>query len=128
MFIGTLDGGGTFTIDTDFTPGKAGVQTVKVGITYQDNFKNMQTITREIPITVAAQASAQGQQGAIAATQAAARGTAGSAAQTGSETFWQVLLRFIRGMIGFDSAPDRTSIPNFNFSFPAGSATATPTK
>ncbi len=116
MFVGTVDGGGNFTLDTEMTPKKGGAQTVKVAITYQDNFKNLQTINRTLSITVADQSSAfqPGQATPASLTPAAGQGRAAAAAQTGTETIWQIILRFIRGFIGFDSAAP-TAVPAVTF-------------
>lgn len=117
MFIGTVDGGGNFTIDTEMTPRKAGAQTVKVAITYQDNFKNLQTINRTLSINVNAAAGAQpGQSTATSLTPSAGQGRVMTTTpQTAaSETIWQMILRFIRGFIGFDSAAP-TAVPVVTF-------------
>ena len=117
MFVGTVDGGGNFTIDTDMTPKKTGTQTVKVTISYQDNFKNLQTINRTLSINVSGQTGATqpGQSTATSLTPSAGQGRF-TATQTGPETVWQIILRFIRGFIGFDSAaPTTITIPAMNF-------------
>jgi len=131
MFVGTVDGGSNFTLDTEMTPKQAGQQTVKVTITYQDNFKNLQTINRTLSINVAAQGA--GTQatpvGGTSLTPSAGQttGRGATTAQTGTETVWQVILRVIRGLIGFDSAPAVTA-PVINLSnFRNPSAFATPT-
>lgn len=133
MFVGTVDGGSNFTIDTEMTPKAAGQQTIKVTITYQDNFKNLQTISRTLSINVAQQgAGAQATPaGGISLTPSAGQGTTGrgvTTAQSGTETVWDIILRAIRGLIGFDSAPVVTSpvINISNFRNPSANSTATP--
>lgn len=133
MFVGTVDGGSNFTIDTEMTPRQAGSQTVKVAITYQDNFKNLQTINRSLTINVGQQSASTQPTlaGGTSQTPSAGQtttGRGGTAAQTGTESVWQVILRVIRGLIGFDSAPAATApiINISNFRNPSANTTATP--
>ncbi len=108
-FVGTLESGGTFTMDTDITPREAGEIPVTVTLNYQDNFKGAETISDTLTITVEGQSfGGPGQSGQMQGTMTALDG----AQQPGSTRtqeqsnggFWNTVLRFIRGMIGFDSS------------------------
>lgn len=103
-FIGNLESGGSFTIDTDITPQQAGEIPVTITINYQDNFKKTQTITQTLSITVEESqniAPGQGQDDAVIATQMA---QFQNQQQTGDSDFMDIVLRFFRGMLGFDSS------------------------
>lgn len=102
-YIGNLESGGSFTIDTDITPQQAGSIPVTITINYQDNFKKTQTITQTLSITVEesqSMAPAQGQDSSLVATQMAQFQTQ----QQTSSNFMDIVLRFFRGMLGFDSS------------------------
>jgi hypothetical protein len=112
-FVGTLESGGTFTMDTDITPNQSGEIPVLVTLKYQDNFKEAETITETLTITVEGggfggpgQAGQQGTQTAPDGTQQP--GSAGGQDQS-ADTIWNIILRFIRGMIGFDSSASTNS-------------------
>jgi hypothetical protein len=125
MFIGSLDGSSSFTLDTEMTPQESGEQKVYIKITYQDSFKKAQEIDRELTITVneASQRmsspkngseqdgtpSAQDSSGSDANLNADSSNGGNSQGGAGSESIWQMILRFILGLLGFDSAPDRST-------------------
>lgn len=101
-FVGTLESGGSFTIDTDIIPQQAGSLPVTVTINYLDNFKKAQTITQTLSITVSdTQMPAATIDPALVATEMARMPAGGN--QTSSD-LGSILLRFLRGMIGFDSS------------------------
>ncbi len=111
LFVGTLDAGSNFTMDVDFTPLKAGDLPIKIKVSYMDNFKNPQSITKSL--TVNASGTAAGTPGATGGTQGTPQpgstpgaGTSGQTAAATGETWLQVVLRVVRGLIGFDSAPE----------------------
>lgn len=102
-FVGTLEGGGNFTLDAEFIPKQAGEQTFNVTITYQDNFKVLQTITKNLTVTVK---EPVGSELPTSSGQSASKdGKTPTNLPNAPESFGQILLRFIRGMIGFGSAP-----------------------
>lgn len=112
-FVGTLESGGSFTMDTDITPSQAGTYPVTITVDYQDNFNNAQVVTETIEITVEGQGFGGGGQGGEMGEQATPDQTddqqRGGGAGQGNESFWDMLLRFIRGMIGFDSSTTTNS-------------------
>jgi hypothetical protein len=110
MFVGSIDGGSIFTMDTDFTPQKEGTVTLYVNITYIDNFNNSKVLTTTLTVTVQS-ASGTGGMAMMGTQSAAGQGTgAGSSAFTGNgnsatPTGWLgILLRILRGLLGLDSA------------------------
>jgi hypothetical protein len=113
MFIGTIDGGGIFTMDTDITPQQSGTLTIYVNITYQDNYKNTKAITSTLTINVQSASSAglqqtPGKQSAAGASSASSSpsGTEASTNAGGQSTLariWSVVLRVLRGLVGLDS-------------------------
>jgi hypothetical protein len=104
-FVGTLESGGSFTIDTDITPQQAGTFPVTVTINYQDNFKKAQTITQTLNITVTDNQMAVATiDPALVATEMAKMPNGGFPTSNSNENFGSILLRFFRGMIGFDSS------------------------
>ena len=102
-FVGTLESGGSFTMDTDITPNQSGEIPVNVTVEYQDNFKKSKQVTKTLTITVASQNTA-GPAGQGLQTTGTPQPSGTSAARQTNESIWQILLRFIRGMIGFDSS------------------------
>ncbi len=110
-FVGTLESGGSFTIDTDITPQQAGTFPVTVTINYQDNFKKAQTITQTLSITVTdTQMAVATIDPALVATEMAKMPNAGN--QQTNNNFGSILLRFFRGMIGFDSSASTSQSRN----------------
>jgi hypothetical protein len=101
-FVGTLESGGSFTMDTDITPNQSGEIPVNVTIEYQDNFKKSRQVTKTLTITVENQNTGVPGQGLQTTGTPQPSGATG--AGQSNENFWQILLRFIRGMIGFDSS------------------------
>jgi hypothetical protein len=109
-FVGTLESGGSFTIDTDITPQQSGTYPVTVTINYQDNFKKAQTITQTLSITVEdAQITNLSVDSSMLATQMAQMPT--GANQT-NNSFGNIILRFLRGLIGFDSSASTSQFRN----------------
>jgi hypothetical protein len=131
LFVGSIESGGSFTMDTDITPKTAGTDLpITVTIKYLDSFKKEQVITQTLKITVDGTNSAT-PDSATMATQLAQSQTAGQTpggmpggSASGSSTVWQIILRFFRGMIGFDSS---ASVSAGGGGFPRSMTTATAT-
>jgi hypothetical protein len=99
--VGTLDAGGYFPLDVMFIPQAAGPTELKITINYTDDFNQARTIEQTIPIEVIEGAPVDpGIQNP--------EGDPGTGetppAVTADETFWQKTLRFLKGLIGLDSA------------------------
>jgi hypothetical protein len=117
VFIGNLDSGGIFTMDSEVTPHQSGTLPIKINVSYQDVFGKTQTITTELSIEV--NESLANTNPALQFTPGAGQsGTEGfPGGQTSQESIWQVIFRFFRGLIGLDSSssqPSRGTIPSFS--------------
>jgi len=99
--IGLLDAGGYFTLDAVFTPAQAGTAELTVTVDYLDDFNQSQRIIQVLPVEVGeAQPGFEG-------------GGGGGGGDIGleptpqaPESFWQKVVRFIKGLFGLDSAPE----------------------
>jgi hypothetical protein len=115
--VGPLDPGGYFPLDATFIPSKSGPMQISVAVTYTDDFNQPQVITRTLDVEV--------QEGGPMVPEGMPGGTPGAyvpgmdkGGQGGAvieplapETFWQKALRFIKGLIGLDSAPPGSNLP-----------------
>lgn len=101
--IGFLDAGGYFTLDptiTTFSPGSA---EIVVQIDYLDDFNNPQVISQALTVEVVeAPEPSEGEGG----------GGGGPVFEPAApETFWQKVLRFVRGLLGLDSGLPEPAVP-----------------
>lgn len=97
--IGQLDSGSFFTFDAGVTPDQAGTIRIQVTIDYTDDFGAPQTIERIFNFEVAENPALQEQvetEGDLPLSQ--------DEAEQGPEGFGGIMLRFIRGIFGLDSA------------------------
>jgi len=97
--IGSLDAGGYFTLDSFFTPGQTGSQSLEVTIEYVDDFNQARTLTKTLEIEV--------QEGFIEPTPDPALGEGGFVEGfpvPAEETTLQKVWRFILGLFGLDSS------------------------
>ena len=114
MFVGSLDSGSNMTIDSEITPEKSGTLAVQVVIEYQDTFNKAQTIAQALSINVEGTTTKTNPRcrrpvNKMQMRQAPAPAYRTLPTQTEESGIWQIVLRFIRGMIGFDSsAPANT--------------------
>ena len=104
--VGVLDSGGYYTFDVSAVPQKAGTLPLQVTINYTDDFNKIRTITQELEVEVM-DAPSQDMMGPL--------GPDGmplsDLPMQAPETFWQKLLRFIKGLIGLDSAAPQPAMP-----------------
>jgi len=108
LFVGSLESGGIFSLDVDITPGISGNLPVNIILHYQDNFAREQVIEQVLSITVEGQTG--GMMPQMNSTEQAAMQLSGSdPADSGTESIWQIILRVIKGLIGFGSAPSSSS-------------------
>lgn len=103
VLVGALDPGGFYTLDTTFTPMQAGEMTIKVVLNYTDDFNQPRQVEQIIPVVV--------QEGAPVIEPGMPSGEGEIPVQPVQETFWQKVLRFIRGLLGLDSAPPQPVVP-----------------
>ena len=106
LFVGTLETGGYFTLDASLVPDIPGPMELVVTVDYTDDFNQPQTISRTIPVEILEApifeeppVDGNGDPGM------------GIPPAIESETFWQKVLRFVRGLIGLDSGVPQPGIP-----------------
>jgi hypothetical protein len=103
VLIGTLDSGGYFSLDATMMPIQPGPLTLKVVINYTDDFNAPREIEKTINIDVA-EAPVMEPSNALPG-----EGDAQSMPTPVQENFWQKALRFVKGLVGLDSAPPETN-------------------
>jgi hypothetical protein len=99
ILIGPLDAGGYFTLDSTLIPDAPGPMELTITVDYNDDFNQAQTITRTLQVEV--------MEAPIIEEPPVDPGVdpgVGGPAPIGEETFGQLVMRFLRGMIGLDSA------------------------
>ena len=93
--VGALEPGGYFTLDVNFTPFQAGPQEIMVTITYTDDFNQPRTITQSLSIEVMEAPTMETPM---------FPGEGGLPAEPSApETFWDIVWRFIKGLLGLGS-------------------------
>lgn len=101
--VGALEPGGYFTLDVNFTPFQAGSQDITVTITYTDDFNQPRSITQTLTVEV--------MEAPVMETPMFPGEGGVPAEPTAPETFWDVLWRFIKGLLGLGSGrPQPTPI------------------
>jgi hypothetical protein len=100
--VGLLDTGNYFTMDATMIPDGPGSLNLQVTVDYNDDFNQPQVITKTISIEVLEAPVVEPPPGGSA-------GEGGIPPVSASETFWQKVLRFLRGLLGLDSAQPATA-------------------
>jgi hypothetical protein len=95
-YVGRLDSGGTFSLEASGRPLTSGWVPILVTIEYVDSYNQVQQLTFELGVDVEEKAGASGEVEANF-------GASSSQPVTTTETFWQKLLRILRGFFGFGS-------------------------
>lgn len=103
VLVGALDPGGFYTLDATFIPPQAGEMTVKVVLNYTDDFNQPRQVEQVIPVTV--------QESAPIIEPGMPSEGGEVPVQPVQETFLQKVWRFIRGLLGLDSAPPQPVVP-----------------
>ncbi|WP_322510219.1 CARDB domain-containing protein, partial [Anaerolinea sp.] len=103
VLVGALDPGGFYTLDATFIPPQAGEMTVKVVLNYTDDFNQPRQVEQVIPVTV--------QESAPIIEPGMPSEGGEVPVQPVQETFLQKVWRFIRGLLGLDSAPPQPVAP-----------------
>lgn len=101
--IGSLDQGGYFTLDSVFVPEQPGTMTLDVTIDYTDDFNQPRTITRTLEVEVL--------EAFVEPTPDPSLGEGVAGPVPGEEGVLQKIWRFIRGLLGLDSAPPSNGDP-----------------
>jgi len=102
--IGFLDAGGYFTLDPTVIPSVAGPLEIVVLIDYLDDFNDPQQIQQTLSVDVL-EASFPEEGGG------GGGGPEGPIVEIPPETFWQQVVRFLRGLLGLDSAGPQPLLP-----------------
>lgn len=109
ILVGPLDIGGYYTLDATLIPGAPGPLELLVTIDYTDDFNVAQVITKtisldvqemEIPVEMTPEPGAPG-----------LNGGQGFENPMGPETLLQKIWRFVRGLLGLDSAQTTPDLP-----------------
>lgn len=96
MLVGALDAGGYFPLDVNFIPDAAGKTELSISLQYTDDFNQPREITTKLSVDVADTPSVELTPG----TGGAGGGGEGIPVQ---ETFWDKVVRFVKGLFGLDS-------------------------
>ena len=99
--VGSLEPGGYFTLDANLMPFQPGPLEIEININYTDDFNQPRTITQTLTVEVME----------MTAPEFPTDGFPVEPPPPAEETFWQKVLRFLRGLIGLDSA-EPTPMPN----------------
>jgi hypothetical protein len=105
MLIGALDTGGYLTLDAMLIPPAPGTMTIDIVVDYTDDFNQNQQITKSLTVEV--------QEMMMQPTQDPSGMPPDMGVPVGmqSETFWQKIGRFIKGLFGLDSSKPVESVP-----------------
>jgi hypothetical protein len=98
VLVGALDPGGFFTLDATVIPNFSGELQLEVAVDYTDDFNAPQTITHTLTVTVLEPGPVGPDNGG---------GDGGGPIEppvTPPESLWDKLMRFLRGLLGLDSA------------------------
>ena len=108
--VGPVDSGGYFTADARVTAQKAGTLKLQVKIAYQDDFGKSRFISRDLLLKVS-EPPAPIQMPV-------------TPSQTSPGSFWDQIVRFLRGLFGIENAPPPAldTMPSALQSAPAGGA------
>ena len=111
--VGTLDAGGYFPLDVMLIPQVAGPLELKITINYTDDFNQPRMITQIIPVEV--QEGAPPIEGPVLGPDGMpidpGQVPDGGGGAVVEETLWDKVLRFLKGLVGLDSAPPQPEQP-----------------
>ncbi len=112
--VSAMDPGGYFTLDATFIPNQPGPMEIIVEVGYTDDFNQPKTITQKLNIDVQEMQQEPipgGTPGVIIPGGMDQGGKDGVVPPAGPETFWDKVVRFIKGLIGLDSGKTPAVIP-----------------
>lgn len=123
--VGTLDAGGYFPLDVMLIPLQAGPLDVKIVINYTDDFNQTRSIEQVLNIEVQEGAPVIEDPGMEPGLEPGMEPGMGPDGMPGGmpgaeETLWQKVLRFLKGLVGLDSAPAQPATPEFPGEMPPG--------
>jgi hypothetical protein len=96
ILVGLLDTGNYFTMDATMIPDGPGPLDLLVTVGYTDDFNQPQVITKTISVDVL--------ESPVIEPPSGGPGDGGMPPVTSTETFWQKVLRLVRGLLGLDSS------------------------
>jgi len=99
ILVGALDIGGYYTLDTTVIPDLPGPLELNITIDYTDDFNQAQTISRTLTVEVQEMFEPEPFPG-----EGGVDGGGEPLPISETETFWQKAWRFVRGLLGLDSA------------------------
>lgn len=99
VLIGPLEAGNYYTLDSTLIPNIPGPMTLQVSVDFNDDFNQPQTLVQEISIEVLEAPPPMEEPGVDPGTDPGM----GVPPEAQPETFWQVAVRFLRGLVGLDS-------------------------
>lgn len=115
--VGALEPGGYFTLDAGAIPNAAGPMAITVVVDYLDDFNQSQVITRALSVDVM-EAPMMKPGGGLPGE------PGGAVTPLPPETWWEKLLRFLRGLFGLDSGRDTSTV--FDLTEPGGGSELPP--
>jgi hypothetical protein len=96
LLVGNLDAGGSYPLDVAFTPSTAGKAEIKVNINYTDDFNQPRQQEFKLSVDVA--------DAPVMEITPGADGGMPTDMPAQPETFWQKVVRFVKGIFGLDSS------------------------
>jgi hypothetical protein len=115
--VGTLEAGGYFPLDVMLIPQAGGPLDLTVTITYTDDFNQARSVVQKISLDVMEGFNGEpgmgpGMEGpGLEPGMGPGMDGVSGEMPLGNETFWQKALRFLKGLIGLDSAPPQPGAP-----------------
>jgi hypothetical protein len=106
VLIGSLEPGGYFPLDAMFIPFQPGTATLDVTINYTDNFNKPRLIEQQLTVEV--------QEAPMMEPGMGEEGMPVFEPEPVQETFFDKVLRFLKGLIGLDSGTEEPVMPEFN--------------
>lgn len=104
--VGALEPGGYFTLDAMLNPAQEGPGNINISINYTDDFNQPRVYEQVLPIEVQ---PAMEIEPTLSPEEGGMTPEGGLPGEQGSETFWQKILRFFKGLFGLGS--DVKTIP-----------------
>lgn len=99
--VGAIDSGGYFTLDSTYIPDQEGPLDLQVTIGYTDDFNQTRTITQTLQLEI--------QPAIPVGPETNGDGSGLIPQENTSETLWQKIVRFVKGLLGLDSAAPSTT-------------------
>jgi hypothetical protein len=99
--VGAIDSGGYFTLDTTLIPDQEGPLDLQVTIGYTDDFNQPRTVSQTLKVDI--------QPAISVGPDTNGDGSGVIPVENPTETLWQKIVRFVKGLLGLDSAAPSTT-------------------